>query len=133
MRLAIATVLFCVCGAFTGTALAENKWVHIKGGSWEPSATVLADIKKRLEPYVSNQAKLQARRLRKWREYLFQYQGGEEKGRKYVFINALCRPDAGWKLEEDFYIVRDGGSCYFHLKYDPTRRRFAELTINGEA
>ena len=133
MRPATASALFFICVAFAGVALAENKWVRVKGGSWEPTATVLADMKKALEPYMKDQAKLQARELRKWREYTIQYQGVEEKGRRYVFINALCRPDPRWKLEDDFQMVFDGGSCYFHLKYDSTRRQFADLIINGEA
>jgi hypothetical protein len=133
MRPATASALFFTCVAFAGAALAENEWVRVKGGSWEPTDIVFADMKKALEPFMKDQAKLQARELRKWREYTIQYQGVEEKGRKYVFINALCRPDPRWKLEDDFQMVHDGGSCYFHLKYDPTRRQFADLIINGEA
>ena len=134
MRMAaLSATLFAVCITFAGTAIAENEWVRVKGGSWEPTAAVLTNIKETLQSYIKEQAKAPARPLRKWREYTFQYQGIEDKGRNYVFINALCRPDPRWKLEDDFQMVFDGGSCYFHLNYDPARRQFFGLIINGEA
>ena len=124
---------FLISMAFAGGVLAENRWVRVKGGSWEPTATVLNDAKTALEPYIKGQAKNLGRELRNWREYTFQYQGSEEKGRRYLFINALCRSDSRWKLKDDFQMVFDGGSCYFHLKYEPTRREFSDLIINGDA
>jgi len=135
MRLGIASALLLTCLAFGGMAIAENenKWVRVKGGTWEPSTNAIAGIKRALQPYIKEQAKLQGRNLMEWREYTFQYQGVDENGRKYVFINALCRPDPKWKLEDDFRIVFDGGPCYFHLKYDPARGQFVDLMINGEA
>ena len=134
MRIAFPSIAcFLVSMAFAGGVLAENRWIHVKGGSWHPTATVMNDVKTALEPYIKEQAKIRERKLRNWGEYIFQYQGGEEKGRRYLFINALCRPDPRWKLEDDFQMVFDGGSCYFHLEYDPTRREFHGLIINGDA
>jgi len=115
------------------TAYAQNAWVRVKGGTWEPEAQVLSELKVQLAPYAQGRAQAEGRKLRNWNEYTFQYQGLEEKGRKFVLVNALCHKDRGWNLEQQMILVLDGGSCFFRLKFDPQRRQYFDLTINGEA
>jgi hypothetical protein len=66
-------------------------------------------------------------------QYTFQYQAQVEQGRRYVLVNALCPTQPHWKLEERIVSVTDGGSCFFHLKFDPRERRDYDPVINGEA
>ena len=94
---------------------------------------MLTDLKAQIESYVKSQAKTQGRELKRWRDYTFQYQGREEKGRNYIFINALCAPTDQERLDKEIIVILDGGSCFFNLKYDPLRKAFFDLFINGEA
>ena len=61
-------------------AEADDTWVKVSGGSWNPSPTMLTDLKAQIESYVKSQAKTQGRELKRWRDYTFQFQGREEKG-----------------------------------------------------
>ena len=65
-------------------------------------------------------------------EYWY-YQGQEEKGRKFIFINALCAQRDRQGLDKKIVITFDGGTCYFNVKYDPGQKVFFDLFINGEA
>ena len=118
---------------WTAIAFAENTWVRVKGGKWNPEPQVLTELKARLGPYTKGSAQKQGRKLKSWAEYTFQYQGREEKGTKYILVNALCHKDQHWNLEEQMILVLDGGTCFFNLKFDPQRLRYYDLIINGDA
>jgi hypothetical protein len=112
---------------------AADRWIKVAGGKWDPGPKMLADLKAQIEPYVRIQAKAQGRELKSWRDYTFQYQGQEEKGRRFIFINALCVQRDRQRLDKEIVIIFDGGTCYFNLKYDPSHKGFFDLFINGEA
>jgi len=116
----------------TSTNAAE-RWIKVAGGKWDPSPKMLADLEAQIESYVRSQAKAQGRELKKWQDYTFQYQGQEEKGRKFIFINAVCDQRDRQGLDKKIVIIFDGGSCYFNVKYDPLHKVFFDLLINGEA
>lgn len=135
MKLAIPTILavLMLSVAAGASAKLENRWVEVEGGSWVPTAETIEKIKEQIEPFVRAQAKAEGRNLRKWRSYTFQYQGQEERGRQFVFVNALCANGIRWKLDKQMVLVLDGGTCFFNVKYDPKNGQFFELLINGEA
>ncbi len=114
-------------------AHAQNTWVRVQGGSWEPDSQLVTELKAQLEPYVKATARDQGRELRNWAEYIFQYQGREEKGQKYILVNAICRRDPEWNLEKRVIFVFDGGPCFFNLRFDPKRKQYYGLAINGYA
>jgi hypothetical protein len=114
-------------------AHAQNAWVRVHGGSWEPDSQVVTELRAGLERYVKATARGQGRELRNWAEYIFQYQGREEKGQKYILVNAICRRDPEWNLEKQLIFVFDGGPCFFNLRFDPKRRQYYDLAINGYA
>ncbi len=113
----------------------ESSWTMVEGGTWRPSGQILSKINMHLEPYMKSQEKVFGRSLKKWNTYRFQYQGQEEKGRKFVYINAFCNlyKPTGINLTRDFVLVHDGGGCFFQLKYDPVADKFFDTFINGEA
>ena len=131
MMLRAVTVLTLLAIGAT-EARAQGRWVPVQGG-WQPEPQVVSELKAKLQPYVESKAQAQGRKMRTWSEYTFQYQGQEEKGRKYVLVNALCHKDQRWNLEKQVVVIFDGGSCFFHLKFDPQTRRYYDLIINGEA
>ena len=114
-------------------AEAGDTWVKVSGGSWDPSPTMLTDLKAQIESYVKSQAKAQGKELKRWQDYTFQYQARKEKGRKYIFINALCASTDQQRLDKQIIVILDGGGCFFNLKYDPGQKVFFDLFINGEA
>jgi hypothetical protein len=128
-----ALIVIIVCLGLAIGLEAADKWVKVNGGSWEPSPKMLVDLKAQIESYVKSQVKAQGRELKRWEDYTFQYQGREEKGRKFIFINALCIQSDSPRLDKEIIVILDGGSCFFNLKFDPDRNEFFELFINGEA
>ncbi len=129
VRTAIVLVLLSVGAIGAGAA---DVWIHVKGDCGIQEQ-LLHEMEAKLQSYVESNANRQGRTLRTWSEYTFQYQERQEAGRKYVFVNALCQRDPNWNLEKETIVVHDGGSCFFRLKYDPNRREFYDLAINGEA
>jgi len=132
-NLLIALISIIVCLALPVGLQAADRWVKVSGGDWNPTPTMLTDLKAQIESYVRAQAKAQGRELENWQDYTFQYQGQEEKGRKFIFINAFCRLNDRQALDKQIIVIKDGGSCFFYLKYDPSKRVFFDLFINGEA
>jgi hypothetical protein len=128
-----ALIWLALCVAVITTTGAAERWIKVAGGKWDPSPTMLTDLKAQIESYVKSQAKAQGRELKRWQDYTFQYQAREEKGRKYIFINALCASTDRHTLDKQIIVILDGGSCFFNLKYDPGQKVFFDLIINGEA
>ena len=64
-----------------------------------------------------------------------QYFGVTRNGRRLVFVNAFCeehtKHDPDWS--KHFVFVFDGGSCFFHVYYDPSANSFLDLRVNGVA
>lgn len=118
----------------TIAALAFNSahWIHVKGGAWDPTSGVLAELEAALRPALAAAARNRGR-LPKWDEYTFQYQGRTTLlGRKFVYVNAFCSHE-GRDLTQDWVIVLDGGACYFSAKYDPATKLIYDLEVNGVA
>jgi len=128
-----ALILVALCLAIVTSVNAAEPWIKVAGGKWDPSPKMLANLKAQIESYVRSQAKAQSKELKRWKDYTFQYQGQEEKGRKFIFINALYRLNDRQTLDKQIIVILDGGSCFFNLKYDPNQKVFFDLSINGEA
>ncbi len=108
-------------------------------GVWEPSEqdiellesniSHVADIKFLNPDYKGSQ-------IPHPEEYLRQYFGVFINGRKLIYVNALCEK-YGVKYaqywRERFVDVYDGGSCFWHVRYDPATKKFSELMVNGVA
>jgi hypothetical protein len=110
----------------------NGRWVKV-AGAWEPAPILVRDLEAELKPVIDKAAEVEGRKLRNWEDYVFQYQAQETKGRRYIFVNALCHVYPTRDLSKELVLVRDGGSCYFHAKYDPERRQYYDVVINGEA
>lgn len=134
MKYALTAILWALV---LNVALAQNvntkdRWVQVEGGAWVPAAEMVEKIKGQIESFVRNQASVEGRILPAWKNYTFQYQGQEERGRKVVFVNAFCADGSRWKVHQKMVFVFDGGACFFSVKYDPDKGRFFDLFINGD-
>jgi len=128
-----ALILVPLCLAVVTNLIAAEPWIKVAGGKWDPTPKMLADLKAQIESYVRSQARAQGRELKNWQDYTFQYQGQEEKGRKFIFINALCVQRDKQRLDKEIIVIFDGGNCFFNVRYDPSQKTFFNLFINGEA
>jgi len=64
--------------------------------------------------------------------YQRQYFGMVEKGHWIVYGNFFCDAHGkDWRSQP--VLVKDGGDCYFQVRYDPKTSRFFGLSVNGEA
>ena len=112
--------------------VAVGSWVAVPGGAWSPAPEQLSEIRSSLEPFVKQQAVKQNKQLPIWSSYTFQYQGQVVNEQKVVLVNAFCiAPPEYSKLR--FVTVSDGGPCFFQVKYDPNKKKFFQLSFNGEA
>lgn len=143
MRLSLSTLTvgLSLFLAKAGHAAEQNKWIEVQGGAWTVSAATLQAIQSGIVQFIetdndptSESGQRHIEGLNKsWSGYTVQYQGQQRHGKKFVFINAMCRSGAGQALRKHFVQVRDGGACYFFLSYDPQKKKFFGLWINGEA
>jgi hypothetical protein len=82
---------------------------------------------------------IRGERLREINSYFRQYAGVIVAGRKLIYINAFPASEfdngppqivrSAWK-EEPFKAC-DGGSSFWGVLYDPSRRSFSDLAFNG--
>jgi hypothetical protein len=103
---------------------------------WTPTEADVQALERALPEYLSSHwpadrgAKIDASSHRR------QYFGVSRNGSKLIFVNAFCT--AYWEEENPdwsthFVFVFDGGSCFFQLLYDPSKRSFRDLQVNGVA
>lgn len=113
-------------------AISIASWTLVPGGSWSPSFEHVAEIRSGIEPFVKAQAAASSQNLPAWSQYSFQYQGQLEGERKVIFVNGFCINPPPYALKQ-FVFVKDGGPCFFRLKYDPQKKQFFDLMFNGHA
>lgn len=112
------------------------KWIA-KGGTWQPTQMDIEGLEASLLQ-VSNL------RAENWpgnspiaighpEQYYRQYVAIIRKGRKLVYINAFCDdiPVSYWRAQ--LVLINDGGTCCWQALYDPLKREFSGLRINGVA
>ena len=113
----------------------ETYTARLPIGDWQPS---VADVVSALD-YLKHDYGLwlgkRATDVKPWREYRFQYYGIRKKGRKIVYLNAFC--SSYWDEAQDWrtklVLVMDGGSCFFHAKFDVDSAGIISVVMNGEA
>lgn len=124
------TTTILICFTLSVAAYADNTWVKARESTWQPDNKTLTNMQHQIEKYVKNHAIKQQRELLNWSQYSFQYLAIETEGQKHILVNGLCK-ESKHKTPDSFYLVFDGGNCYFSLKYDPASNRYSDLFING--
>jgi hypothetical protein len=113
-------------------AVAIGSWIHVPGGTWQPTPADIQMVQTQIHSYVERGARARPyTRLLPWSSYSFQYQG-DGFFHKSIYINAFCEAPPSYAAKE-FVEVMDGGPCFFHLQWDPATRTFSSLSFNGEA
>lgn len=100
-------------------------------GFWYPTRRHIVALEAALPAYLASQSSPLADRVAD-EEYLRQYAGVIQDGKPVILVNAFCDAEGtGWI--EAPYIVLDGGTCYFSVRYDVAAGTLFDLRINGEA
>ena len=85
-----------------------------------------ACINKYNQSHPGNVIKLE----RYYRQYIvFQ----NSRGEKEVWVNSFCTRPEGPEWKKEIILVNDGGSCYFNLTINLTKKTFKDFQVNGEA
>lgn len=99
----------------------------------EPTPSEVKAIDSKLIEFISSNTPINRDAIANIDQYKFQY-AVLDTNKRTIFINAVCK--AFWprvsNWEEQLVVVKDGGSCYFQIKYDPSTEQFFEFFINGE-
>ncbi len=76
---------------------------------------------------------LQRQNLKSLKKYYRQYVVYlNEKNEKCVYINAMCNVDIIPNWKNELLDTSDGGSCYWNLKINLSKRIYQNLIINGQ-
>ncbi len=101
---------------------------------WTPTLEQVKELEGLLPEYLKSHPPMDDKPVGDVFEYGRQYFGVTNNGQKVIYLNAFCNPsrfDPQW--EEEMIQVKDGGSCYFQVYFDPARKEFIHLHYNGQA
>lgn len=101
---------------------------------WTPTVDQVKELEILLPKYLKLHPPIYDKPVGDVFEYARQYFGVSKNGRKLIYLNAFCNPsrfDPQWKKE--IILVKDGGSCYFQVYFDPAKKEFIDLHYNGQA
>src|SRR5882672_837837 len=131
MRL-VTTLLSAVLSAAVVAAVLPE-WYEVKGGTWVVDDATVTAMKQDIQSAVRALAGSRSERFPPWTDYTFQYQGQGSEASTYVLVNAFCNSWGLKDLTASFVMVKDGGECYFKVRYDPRTHKFLNLLVNGSA
>ena len=122
MRKAILIVLLI----FLPTLLYAGDWIQVDGGVTELDLNQ-KELETELWKHLNKHSKYKFQPKIK---YTYQYQ--VQKG-NVLYINAFCDNPSQKELSKYFVVVKDGGSCFFQVKFNLEKGKFFGLNVNGEA
>lgn len=120
------------------TEAACRDWLGLMQFSpyWTPSPNQIEDLEKRLPVFLIKHVSPHHNNItNRLQTYGRQYVSITRNGIKLIFVNAFC---AGHGINSDqaakiIIRVKDGGDCFFELKFDPKSGDFADFFVHGEA
>jgi hypothetical protein len=106
-------------------------------GGWAPDEAMVIEAEQALPRYLRTAAADPANASRKDAEeilaryaaYRRQYSGLTIDGRRILVVNAFCAWTGDWRRHP--VLVLDGGNCFFQAWFDPAKRTFTLLSVNG--
>jgi len=111
--------------------LFDDPKLHLE--SWEPTLGDINDLNSNLSKIsaLSDDQPDPNRRIDAPDQYFRQYLAVVSKGKKTIFVNALCSVAQPPNLRKQLILGADGGKCFWHAEYDPATRTFSNLMVNG--
>jgi hypothetical protein len=114
----------------------ETKELNTFGGEapfWTPSVGQVQEMESLLLQYLTLHPPIDDKPVGNFFAYGRQYLGVTKKDRKLIYLNAFCDPSRFDQWKKGLILVKDGGSCYFQVYFDPAKKEFIHLHYNGQA
>ena len=113
----------------------EEIFHHIDGPPfWTPAFDQVQELESLLPEHLAAHPPVDDKGVINFNEYGRQYIGVTRNHRKLIYLNAFCQPHRfGQRWEKEPVLVKDGGSCYFQVYFDPAKKEFVDLHYNGQA
>jgi hypothetical protein len=114
----------------------ESKELNLFGVEapfWTPKVVQVQELESLLLKYLKSHPPIDDKPVGNLSEYGRQYFGVTKKGRKLIYLNAFCNPSRFDQWKKRIILVKDGGSCYFQVYFDPATKEFIHLHYNGQA
>jgi hypothetical protein len=102
--------------------------------SWQPTKSDIEGLEANLRHISDLQARgwKPAQHIDHPEQYYRQYLALLATGNKRkIFVNAFCDISSSPDWRSRLVLTVDGGSCYWHVTYDPATMKFSGLEING--
>jgi hypothetical protein len=114
-------------------------YLYYAGYLYIPSKKDIKEVRQRFIHYIDSLQNIssadQSVLGRKSNEYCRQYFGYfNENGDRILWINACCQAsDLCSEMGDRWVFVFDGGSCFYQIKYNQTRKFFFDFHVNGNS
>jgi hypothetical protein len=110
-----------------------KNWYAVDGGNWQPGSELLAEIAGAIPAEAAHAP--HSKPALPADAYTVQYQGQLQDGRRLVRLAGACETHGSTasQLKAAFFVIFDGGTCFFDATYDPALRRFTAFSFHGRA
>ena len=131
MRRALPFAIVLMAYALPAAAQVVPNWVEVQGGTWSVPPEVVNDVAGRVQE-AANKAPWGGRPVPDVDAFQVQYQGTRIDGKRIVRMVGSCRIAPGAPdMKQHWYIVNDGGNCYYSAQYDPAAQAIVYFRFNG--
>jgi len=100
---------------------------------WTPTFDQIRELELLLLKYLEAHPPIDDQPVMNFNEYGRQYMGVTKNHRRLIYLNAFCDPSSFDERWKELIRVKDGGSCFFQVYFDPVKREFIDLQYNGQA
>ena len=134
---AVGVLIAMQAAPATENAQAAGPWYEVSGGAWRVPASVIADMRRRIDGAAREAVPRSAtKEVGTVAGDTVQYQGikGEKTGRRVIELYGMCETmKSPSELRKSWQSTMDGGNCYYWARYDPDLRKFISFNFNGAA
>lgn len=101
-------------------------WYEVRGGAWRVSKDIVEDMASRIKGELGY-AYAEPKR------YVIQYRGESSGDSQSIRLSGACDTQGTNEREfsEKFFIVYDGGKCFFDATYDLKEKRFSYFAYHS--
>ena len=118
-------------------AQAKNFGLPNESPFWTPTQKQISLLESLLPLFLKSNPPKYDKPVSNPLDYGCQYVGVTKNGEKLIFLNAFCPSFIAETSNKYWFkqrvMVLDGGSCFFHVYFNPRTNKFSGLQYNGVA